>query len=68
MAQAEDYVSPMSHKGQVVDYLSKVNQRRLADGSKEAQELMDANKLFIVSREHAEKLAAYNGISLDKKQ
>lgn len=67
VAQAEDYVSPMSHKGQVVDYLSKVNQRRLADGSKEAQELMDANKLFIVSREHAEKLAAYNGISLDKK-
>ena len=67
IAQAEDYVSPMSHKGQVVDYLSKVNQRRLADGSKEAQELMDANKLFIVSREHAEKLAAYNGISLDKK-
>lgn len=67
VAQAEDYVSPMSHKGQVVDYLSKVNQRRLADGSKEAQELMDANKLFIVSREHAEKLAAHNGISLDKK-
>lgn len=67
VAQAEDYVSPMSHKGQVVDYLSKVNQRRLADGSKEAQELMDANKLFIVSREHAEKLASYNGISLDKK-
>lgn len=67
VAQAEDYVSPMSHKGQVVDYLSKVNQRRLADGSKEAQELMDANKLFIVSREHAEKLAAYNGVSLDKK-
>lgn len=67
VAQAADYVSPMSHKGQVVDYLSKVNQRRLADGSKEAQELMDANKLFIVSREHAEKLAAYNGISLDKK-
>lgn len=67
VAQAEDYVSPMSHKGQVADYLSKVNQRRLADGSKEAQELMDANKLFIVSREHAEKLAAYNGISLDKK-
>lgn len=67
VAQAEDYVSPMSHKGQVVDYLSKVNQRRLAEGSKEAQELMDANKLFIVSREHAEKLAAYNGISLDKK-
>lgn len=67
VAQAEDYVSPMSHKGQVVDYLFKVNQRRLADGSKEAQELMDANKLFIVSREHAEKLAAYNGISLDKK-
>lgn len=67
VAQAEDYVSPMSHKGQVVDYLSKVNQRRLADGSKEAQELMDANKLFIVSREHAEKLATYNGISLDKK-
>lgn len=67
VAQAEDYVSPMSHKGQVVDYLSKVNQRRLADGSKEAQELMDANKLFIVSRAHAEKLAAYNGISLDKK-
>lgn len=67
VAQAEDYVSPMSHKGQVVDYLSKVNQRRLADSSKEAQELMDANKLFIVSREHAEKLAAYNGISLDKK-
>lgn len=67
VVQAEDYVSPMSHKGQVVDYLSKVNQRRLADGSKEAQELMDANKLFIVSREHAEKLAAYNGISLDKK-
>lgn len=67
VAQAEDYVSPMSHKGQVVDYLSKVNQRRLADGSKEAQELMDANKLFIVSREHAEKLAYYNGISLDKK-
>lgn len=67
VAQAEDYVSPMSHKGQVVDYLSKVNQRRLADGSKEAQELMDANKLFIVSREHAEKLAAYIGISLDKK-
>lgn len=67
VAQAEDYVSPVSHKGQVVDYLSKVNQRRLADGSKEAQELMDANKLFIVSREHAEKLAAYNGISLDKK-
>lgn len=67
VAQAEDYVSPMSHKGQVVDYLSKVNQRRLADGSKAAQELMDANKLFIVSREHAEKLAAYNGISLDKK-
>ena len=67
VAQAEDYVSPMSHKGQVVDYLSKVNQRRLADGSKEVQELMDANKLFIVSREHAEKLAAYNGISLDKK-
>lgn len=67
VAQAEDYVSPMSHKGQVVDYLSKVNQRRLADGSKEAQELMDANKLFIVSREHAEKLAARNGISLDKK-
>lgn len=67
VAQAEDYVSPMSHKGQVVDYLSKVNQRRLADGSKEAQELMDANKLFIVSREHAEKLAAHNGVSLDKK-
>lgn len=67
VAQAEDYVSPMSHKGQVVDYLSKVNQRRLADGSKEAQELMDANKLFIVSREHAEKLAAHNGIFLDKK-
>lgn len=67
VAQAEDYVSPMSHKGQVVNYLSKVNQRRLADGSKEAQELMDANKLFIVSREHAEKLAAHNGISLDKK-
>lgn len=67
VAQAEDYVSPMSHKGQVVDYLSKVNQRRLADSSKEAQELMDANKLFIVSREHAEKLASYNGISLDKK-
>lgn len=67
VAQAEDYVSPMSHKGQVVDYLSKVNQRRLADGSKEAQELMDANKLFIVSREHVEKLAAYNGVSLDKK-
>lgn len=67
VTQAEDYVSPMSHKGQVVDYLSKVNQRRLADGSKEAQELMDANKLFIVSREHAERLAAYNGISLDKK-
>lgn len=67
VTQAEDYVSPMSHKGQVVDYLSKVNQRRLADGSKEAQELMDANKLFIVSREHAEKLAAHNGISLDKK-
>lgn len=67
VAQAEDYVSPMSHKGQVVDYLSKVNQRRLADSSKEAQELMDANKLFIVSREHAEKLAAHNGISLDKK-
>lgn len=67
VAQAEDYVSPMSHKGQVVDYLSKVNQRRLADGSKEAQELMDANKLFIVSREHAEKLASHNGISLDKK-
>lgn len=67
VVQAEDYVSSMSHKGQVVDYLSKVNQRRLADGSKEAQELMDANKLFIVSREHAEKLAAYNGISLDKK-
>lgn len=67
VAQAEDYVSPMSHKGQVVDYLSNVNQRRLADGSKEAQELMDANKLFIVSREHAEKLAAYNGVSLDKK-
>lgn len=67
VAQAEDYVSPMSHKGQVVDYLSKVNQRRLADGSKEAQELMDANKLFIVSREHVEKLAAHNGISLDKK-
>lgn len=67
VAQAEDYVSPMSHKGQVVDYLSKVNQRRLADGSKEAQELMDANKLFIVSRKHAEKLAAHNGISLDKK-
>lgn len=67
VAQAEDYVSPMSHKGQVVGYLSKINQRRLADGSKEAQELMDANKLFIVSREHAEKLAAYNGISLDKK-
>lgn len=67
VAQAEDYVSPMSHKGQVVDYLSKVNRRRLADGSKEAQELMDANKLFIVSREHAEKLAAYNGVSLDKK-
>lgn len=67
VAQAEDYVSPMSHKGQVVDYLSKVNQRRLADSSKEAQELMDANKLFIVSREHAEKLASYNGVSLDKK-
>lgn len=67
VAQAEDYVSPMSHKGQVVDYLSKVNQRRLADSSKESQELMDANKLFIVSREHAEKLAAHNGISLDKK-
>ena len=67
VAQAEDYVSPMSHKGQVVDYLSKVNQRRLADGSKEAQELMDANKLFIVSREHAEKMAAHNGVSLDKK-
>ena len=67
VAQAEDYVSPMSHKGQVVEYLSKVNQRRLADSSKEAQELMDANKLFIVSREHAEKLASYNGISLDKK-
>jgi hypothetical protein len=67
VAQAEDYVSSMSHKGQVVEYLSKVNQRRLADSSKEAQELMDANKLFIVSREHAEKLASYNGISLDKK-
>lgn len=67
VAQAEDYVSPMSHKGQVVDYLSKVNQRRLADSSKEAQALMDANKLFIVSREHAEKLASYNGVSLDKK-